>query len=222
MLNSHAAALWKDESGVILSAELVLILTIGVLAMIVGLNSVAKAVTQELNDVSGALGALDQSYAYRGMNKWWHAGVAGSAYADRGDACDCSGIMMPSSAVKSGPGSLECASTPSAVPRPAVPAVPPAATPYVPHGPVIPSAPCNNCEETPLPLHPVPEEGRSAEPEETPATPDSDGNNQPKKKSTPPKSLEIPSTPQDAPATPSAEATVPAAAGPQLTSGFGF
>ena len=43
--------LFRDESGVIISAELALVLTIAVLAMVVGLSEVAVAVNTELNDV---------------------------------------------------------------------------------------------------------------------------------------------------------------------------
>ena len=60
-------ALWKEENGFIISAELVLVLTIAVLAMIVGLSEVAVAVNTELNDVSNAIGSLNQSYAYTGL-----------------------------------------------------------------------------------------------------------------------------------------------------------
>lgn len=86
--------LWKDEGGFILSAELVLILTIGCIGMIVGLNSVATSVTNELNDLSSALGALDQSYAYNGLRKSGHAWVVGSGFADGADFCDCSIITQ--------------------------------------------------------------------------------------------------------------------------------
>ena len=59
--------LLNDESGVIISAELVLVLTIAVLAMVVGLSEVAVAVNTELNDVSNAIGALNQSFAFTGF-----------------------------------------------------------------------------------------------------------------------------------------------------------
>jgi len=83
-------ALWQDEAGFVISAELVLVLTIGVLAMVVGINAVAKSVVMELNDVSNAIGALDQSFAYRGLRKPGHAAVHGSAFIDSSDECDCS------------------------------------------------------------------------------------------------------------------------------------
>ena len=92
--------LWNDEAGVVISAELVLVLTIAVLAMVVGLHAVAKTVTTELNDVANAIGALDQTYAYAGLVKSTHASVSGSAFADRQDACDCTTIIQPAPTAK--------------------------------------------------------------------------------------------------------------------------
>jgi hypothetical protein len=86
--------LWNDELGVIISAELVLVLTIAVLAMVVGLHAVAKSVTQELNDLSSAFGALDQSYSYSGLANPKHAAVRGSAFMDSQDDCDCTPIIQ--------------------------------------------------------------------------------------------------------------------------------
>ncbi len=84
--------LLNDESGVIISAELTLVLTIGVLAMIVGLSEVAVAVNTELNDVSNAIGSLSQSYCYTGFysssNGKMKSHVGGSAFSDRVDDCD--------------------------------------------------------------------------------------------------------------------------------------
>ena len=81
----------NDESGVIISAELVLVLTIGVLAMIVGLSEVAVAINTELNDCSNAFGALNQSFAFTGFHGTGHkfkSFVAGSAFFDFFDDCD--------------------------------------------------------------------------------------------------------------------------------------
>ena len=83
--------LWNDESGVIISAELALVLTIAVLAMVVGLSEVAVAVNTELNDISNAIGALNQSYVFTGFkgdigkNK---SATAGSRFSDAADDCD--------------------------------------------------------------------------------------------------------------------------------------
>jgi len=45
-------AFFADDFGFVISAELVLVLTIAVLSMIVGLHEVAVAVNTELNDIS--------------------------------------------------------------------------------------------------------------------------------------------------------------------------
>ena len=96
--------LWNDEAGVVISAELVLVLTITVLAMVVGLHAVSKAVTQELNDVSSAIGALDQSFSFDGFSKPAKRGVhsqwAGSGFADKKDDCDCAPIIQTRPRVK--------------------------------------------------------------------------------------------------------------------------
>jgi Flp pilus assembly pilin Flp len=83
--------LMNDESGVILSAELILVLTLAVLAMVVGLSEVAIAINTELNDLSNAFGALNQSYAFSGFHKIlpkWTSSVAGSTFIDFIDDCD--------------------------------------------------------------------------------------------------------------------------------------
>ena len=93
-------ALLDDENGFVVSAELVLVMTIGVLAMIVGLNAVAKSVTMEMNDIANAFGAIDQSYAYKGLAKKGHARVAGSGFHDHSDDCDCTIIVQTRPRVK--------------------------------------------------------------------------------------------------------------------------
>ena len=85
--------LFSDESGVIISAELALVLTIAVLAMVVGLSEVAVAVNTELNDISNAIGALDQSYSFTHFSSTKSAGnlkssFAGSKFSDTTDDCD--------------------------------------------------------------------------------------------------------------------------------------
>jgi hypothetical protein len=96
--------LWCDETGVVVSAELVLVLTITVLAMVVGLHAVSKSVVQELNDVSSAIGALDQSFSFDGFAKkskcGFHSQFAGSGYADKRDDCDCEIIIQTKPRVK--------------------------------------------------------------------------------------------------------------------------
>lgn len=94
-------ALWNDQDGFVVSAELILVLTIGVLSMIVGLFSVSKSITQELNDLSSAFGAIDQSYCYAGLKKKkHHAEVHGSGFKDSRDDCDCTIIVQPPPRIK--------------------------------------------------------------------------------------------------------------------------
>ncbi len=86
--------LMHDEAGFIISAELVLVLTIAVLAMVVGLAAVRDAVTNELNDLAHAFGAVSQSYSVTGLrkNKWEgkpHAQINGFGFNDHNDDCDC-------------------------------------------------------------------------------------------------------------------------------------
>lgn len=89
----------QDETGFIISAELVMVATILVLGVMVGLSEVQHAVVGELNDVADAIGSANQSYAYSGFSKvdgsWggWcggvvHAYTVGSAFGDVQDACD--------------------------------------------------------------------------------------------------------------------------------------
>jgi Flp pilus assembly pilin Flp len=59
--------LWTDEGGAILSAELILIMTILVIGLIVGLKTLQDAVVTELADVAQAIGALNQSYSFTGF-----------------------------------------------------------------------------------------------------------------------------------------------------------
>lgn len=74
----------EDETGVIVSSELALVGTVGVLGMVVGLESVSTAVTQELTDLSSAYRSFNQSYSYRSINKGQHARFSGSSFTDVG------------------------------------------------------------------------------------------------------------------------------------------
>lgn len=79
--------LCHDEAGFIVSAELVLVATIGVLALVVGLTEVAFNINHELEDVGSAIGSINQTYQYNGT-----AGTkgqsSGSVFWDRKDAGD--------------------------------------------------------------------------------------------------------------------------------------
>ena len=85
--------LWKEEAGFVVSAELILISTIAVLAMVVGLSEIAYGISQELEDTASAFGAVNQSFRYTGLAG--HAGSsAGSAFGDLVDFCDAAGDVV--------------------------------------------------------------------------------------------------------------------------------
>lgn len=83
-----------DESGFLVSSELVIVGTVGVLAMVVGLEAISSSVVQELNDLASAFGAMSQSYNYRSIAKVGHARISGAGYYDNGDFCDCTPIVQ--------------------------------------------------------------------------------------------------------------------------------
>ncbi len=60
--------LWNDENGVILSAEAVVLGTVGVVGLTTGLSMVSKSVNGELQDLAFAIRSLDQSYEIPAQN----------------------------------------------------------------------------------------------------------------------------------------------------------
>ena len=87
--------LWKEEAGLVVSAELVLISTIAVLAMVVGLSEVAYGISQELEDTATAFGAVNQTFRYTGLTG--HSGSSsGSSFVDMVDFCDAAGDVVGS------------------------------------------------------------------------------------------------------------------------------
>lgn len=76
-MNALLTKLMNDEAGFIVSAELVLIATVGVLALAVGLSEVAANINNELLDVGRAFGSINQSFNINGQN-------GNSSYNDRG------------------------------------------------------------------------------------------------------------------------------------------
>ena len=92
--------LWADEAGVVISAELTLIGTILILGMIVGLATLRDHVTQELADIAGAIGDLNQSYSFSAITGH-QSSVAGTDFLDHGDKCDMPGNNDPMDGVGS-------------------------------------------------------------------------------------------------------------------------
>ena len=80
-------ALRQDEHGVILSTEIVIVGSLLVIGLITGLACLQKSVNGELQDLAGAIGALDQSYSYSSFRKAGTMGrccayTAGSSYSN--------------------------------------------------------------------------------------------------------------------------------------------
>lgn len=91
-------SLWNDEAGVVLSAELVLIMTIVVIGMVVGLAQLQAATLGELGDVARSTADLDQSYSTPGYKTVNGNHVisysAGASYTDTADTCDCCDVVL--------------------------------------------------------------------------------------------------------------------------------
>ncbi|QGQ23494.1 branched-chain amino acid aminotransferase [Gimesia benthica] len=86
-MNTVLIRFMNEEAGFIVSAELVLISTIAVLAMIVGLSEVAHGINQELEDVGSAFGRINQSFYVAGAHGH-KACTDGSSFRDQADFCD--------------------------------------------------------------------------------------------------------------------------------------
>lgn len=80
-------SLWNDESGAIVSTEIVLVVTILGLGMIAGLTSVRNSVVTELADIGQAVSDVNQTYSYSSV-KGHSSYTAGSEFWDRKDFCD--------------------------------------------------------------------------------------------------------------------------------------
>jgi hypothetical protein len=89
-MRSLGVRLWRDEVAFIVSSELVLVSTIGVLGMIVGLTTIRDQVVQELGDVAAAFSDVNQSY-YWSPILGHHSSTAGSVFHDNLDDCDAPG-----------------------------------------------------------------------------------------------------------------------------------
>ncbi len=83
-MKNLVTALWQDECGMIISAELVLVGTLGVLGMVAGISHVRGAVVEEYKDLGDSLRSINQSYSYSGFSGC-KAFTAGSAFLEDGE-----------------------------------------------------------------------------------------------------------------------------------------
>jgi hypothetical protein len=72
----------RDESGLVITAELIMIITIAVISLTAGWGAVAAMLAEELEDVANSVGSLNQSYNYRGISAPGHASCSGGGFND--------------------------------------------------------------------------------------------------------------------------------------------
>ena len=72
----------------IISSELILVVTILVIGLIAGLATLRDAVTQELGDTGAAIGFIKQDYSFPGTANQNAAATTGSAFDDMDDTGD--------------------------------------------------------------------------------------------------------------------------------------
>jgi hypothetical protein len=82
--------LWADDSGSILSLEIILVATVLLLGVLTGLASLRDAIITELADIGGAISDLDQSFIIRGPVAASSATVD-TVFNDRRDFGDIAG-----------------------------------------------------------------------------------------------------------------------------------
>ena len=87
VMKTTLTRLWSEQTGAIVSAEIMLVATILVLGVIVGLKSVRDSVVTELADVAQEFDNINQSYCYSGVSG--HDGnTGGGHFRDGRDFCD--------------------------------------------------------------------------------------------------------------------------------------
>ena len=83
--------LWSDEVGVVMSAETVMLGTIGVIAMTAGVGTMATAVNGELGEMGKAYRGFDQSFSVPGFQTSFGGSSGGRASGFSGSAAGMSG-----------------------------------------------------------------------------------------------------------------------------------
>jgi Flp pilus assembly pilin Flp len=165
----------RDERGMILSAELIMVVTLVVIGLVTGLACVQQAVNAELQDVGAAIRGMNQSYAttgFLGCGKFWGrtSFTAGSRFTDFHSGLLVGGPMGVAE-IGAGRGGLilDAPAAPAPV-REATPVCPPAPTTLTPAPcdlppaasiPMLPPVECQHCPPAPAPaiapFTPIPE-----------------------------------------------------------------
>lgn len=83
--------IWNDDLGFIATSDLLLLCTVLVLGVIVGLTTLRDQVVQELGDLAGAIGELNQSYSFGNSTIVFNGTTmvsSGSSFTDNADDCE--------------------------------------------------------------------------------------------------------------------------------------
>ncbi len=94
-----ARRLWREEHGVALSIELIMLATITVIGLLAGLSAYRDAAVQELGDAAAGVASLNQTFDYEGVRQSgsfgtgvseirYEANVQGSQFVDNADFCE--------------------------------------------------------------------------------------------------------------------------------------
>ncbi|MDA1162994.1 MAG: hypothetical protein O3B13_07830 [Planctomycetota bacterium] len=94
--------LWADEVGVVLSAETVMVGTIGVLALTAGVGTMATAVNCELGELGMAFRSFNQSFSVPGFQTSFGGGISGGGGSFSGSQSGFSGGSGGSAGTVSG------------------------------------------------------------------------------------------------------------------------
>lgn len=108
MNTSKKSILQRKQGGFIMTTELVLLTTVMVVGMIVGLVSMRDSVNAEMEDIAEAIGSLDQSYSFDGIqNVQETAFIEGSIFSDAQDvnAGDTTGFTFTAPTTEAADGS---------------------------------------------------------------------------------------------------------------------
>lgn len=95
--------LLNDENGFIVSAEMVLVLTLCFCCTAVGFAIIRDSLVSELADFGEAIGTLDQSFGFQSISAGAHGSCAGAGFDDREDNCDCEGLTFTPAVPKADP-----------------------------------------------------------------------------------------------------------------------
>lgn len=90
-LHKTLCSFWREDAGFVLSTEMIIVLTLVVVAVIAAFTALREAIVTEMADTGASLARLNQSYAINGVSSHSSFG-AGSLYLDSDDFCDRRGL----------------------------------------------------------------------------------------------------------------------------------